>query len=288
MKPTPAAFRWPADATPRLQTAGLFFLDDRHFDYCYRSDTHALHLHEYRGTFRIADRQYPLTPGTLTCTPAGQPSWYDLPQPGQHWCIHFQPAETPTGRLYLSLPLVMPLGPARAETLDRMARITHIWARTTSSDRLAARAAAVATHDLLLYLAMLTQPDAPLPGVPDPIQQVLHLISTRLHRPLRTSDLAARVGWSHNYLARRFRQRTGMTIDEYLLQTRVERARLLLRTTDLPVKQIGARVGMPDPQYFNKQMRRVCGASPSALRRAPRHTAAPSQKKRRGRDSNPG
>jgi AraC-like DNA-binding protein len=35
---------------------------------------------------------------------------------------------------------------------------------------------------------------------------------------------------------------------------------------DLPMKRIAARVGMPDPQHFNKQFRLLTGLSPSAAR----------------------
>jgi len=38
----------------------------------------------------------------------------------------------------------------------------------------------------------------------------------------------------------------------------------------LPIKEIAIRVGLPDPQHFNKIVRRQLGASPSELRR--RHT----------------
>jgi transcriptional regulator GlxA family with amidase domain len=43
-------------------------------------------------------------------------------------------------------------------------------------------------------------------------------------------------------------------------------ARLLLVTTDLPVGAIAARVGVRDPQYFNKLVRRFLGDSPTAIR----------------------
>jgi transcriptional regulator GlxA family with amidase domain len=58
-----------------------------------------------------------------------------------------------------------------------------------------------------------------------------------------------------------------MTIDRFRLVQRVELARLLLSSTTLPIREIGARVGMPDAQHFNKVFRSVVGLPPSACRR---------------------
>ena len=42
-------------------------------------------------------------------------------------------------------------------------------------------------------------------------------------------------------------------------------ARHLFETSDLPVKDVAAAVGIPDPQYFNKQFRRINGMSPTSF-----------------------
>ena len=46
--------------------------------------------------------------------------------------------------------------------------------------------------------------------------------------------------------------------DQYLASAR--------KYTNLPVKQVGVRVGMPDPQHFNKQFRHFTGQSPTSYR----------------------
>jgi two-component system response regulator YesN len=79
-------------------------------------------------------------------------------------------------------------------------------------------------------------------------------------------DLAKGVGLSADYVARLFARRYGMTVQHYLLLRRVELARHLLISSDLRVSEIGREVGLPDPQYFNKQFRRVVGQSPVAFR----------------------
>ena len=92
-------------------------------------------------------------------------------------------------------------------------------------------------------------------------------IETSLAKPMLIGDLAAGVGLSADYVARLFARRYGMTLQHYLLLRRVELARHLLVSSNLLVSEIGGQVGMPDPQYFNKQFRRVVGLSPLAYRR---------------------
>src|SRR6185295_4887236 len=83
---------------------------------------------------------------------------------------------------------------------------------------------------------------------------------------LRVAALARRVGLSQNYLARRFRERFDRTLPGYFLERRIALARQMLLATELSVKEVAARVGISDAQYFNKQFRRFSGESPSACR----------------------
>ena len=94
-------------------------------------------------------------------------------------------------------------------------------------------------------------------------------LDRRLAQPLSVPRLAEVVGLSQSHLARCFRARHGVTIPRYLLTRRVELAQQLLITTDLSIREIGRRVGWPDPQRFNKQFRRITGRSPSAFRGFP-------------------
>lgn len=268
MDPNLHEFRWPLAARPRITTAGCFLLNDQRFAYFYRGPTHAMHLHEYEGRMRTEDRELALAPGILTFSPAGNASTYDLPRPGQHWCVHFNP-EAVGSEPTMSIPRHLNLAANHAEAAQRLARIAHLHQRSTSgidSDRVYSAAATIALQDFLLWIALRDQAGDENAAPREPVRAVMEYINRRLHLSLRISDLAVVAGWSPDYLARRFREQTGQTIARFILHRRIEHARLLLLTTNLPVKQIGARVGMPDPQYFNKQMRRVLGQSPSALR----------------------
>jgi transcriptional regulator GlxA family with amidase domain len=98
------------------------------------------------------------------------------------------------------------------------------------------------------------------------LDRLVEILDERFHEPLTVPDLAREVGLSRNYLARLFRDRMGLTVQRYIANRRMELARHLLSTSRLSIKEIGAKVGWPDPQHFNKQFHRLAGLSPSAAR----------------------
>ena len=54
----------------------------------------------------------------------------------------------------------------------------------------------------------------------------------------------------------------------WVLQVKMERARVLLRTRRLSVAEVGAAVGIADPYYFSKCFKKVIGQSPQAYRQS--------------------
>lgn len=266
------ALPWPATLAPRLKLAGRFPLADRGFSTTYLGPTHALHLHDYPGRMRLGERLIELEPGDLTLSPAGVPSAYHLPEPGRHWCVHFHPADA--GEPAVGLPTHLRLGAAAAYARERLAAVSRLQARALAKpgDLLAAASAAVAFQELLLWC--VARASAP-PGDDVVADKVAAFVETAFAEPLSAGRIARHVGRSPNYVARLFRQRFGMTIPRYVLQRRMAHARHLLETTDLPVARIAERVGVPDPQYFNKLARRFMGASPTAIRAAAQGGASP-------------
>lgn len=82
--------------------------------------------------------------------------------------------------------------------------------------------------------------------------------------------LAASVGMGESTLRRRFKQATGLSPRDYVLQSRVTRARNLLTDTDLPLKTVAARLGYDSVYYFARQFKERTGVAPGAYRRSRR------------------
>ena len=68
-------------------------------------------------------------------------------------------------------------------------------------------------------------------------------------------------------LKRRFKTATGVTLIEYLQNLRVEEAKHLLESGQMPVDEISAMVSYEDPSFFRRLFKRRTGLTPSQYRR---------------------
>jgi len=81
-------------------------------------------------------------------------------------------------------------------------------------------------------------------------------------------DLARIAEVSRFHFARQFRIRTGESPMGYLLRTRIERAKDVLRKDDgATVAGIAAMLGFADQSHFTRTFRRFVGTSPTDYRR---------------------
>jgi len=258
--------RWYGRELPVLRTAGEFPHEDRDFARRYGpSRHHALHLYDYAGTIRVGGDEHRFARGDLTITPARATSRYHLDRPGRHLCVHFLP---PTGRAgpAVRLPVHLPLAGRAELARDRLRWIAALW---RDRSPVGEAAAAAALLDLLLWLAQSARLQQRLSAGPRTlaaVERVARILTDRLHDPIEIGRMSREVGISRNHLSRHFRARFGVSMARYLLRRRMEVARHLLETTDLPVSLIGQRVAIGDPHHFNKQFRKATGMSPSAYR----------------------
>ncbi|MEO3875434.1 helix-turn-helix domain-containing protein [Nonomuraea sp. B12E4] len=88
----------------------------------------------------------------------------------------------------------------------------------------------------------------------------------RLDRPLTLTDLAAHASTSVRTLTRRFHAETGMSPLQWLLQRRIDRARELLETTDLPMDHVAGQSGLGGADSLRKHMIARVGLTPTAYR----------------------
>jgi transcriptional regulator GlxA family with amidase domain len=95
-----------------------------------------------------------------------------------------------------------------------------------------------------------------------------------LDRHLDVASLAARARMSVRTFNRRFQDETGCSPGAWLLGRRVEAARLLLETTDLPVDEVARRSGFGSGAALRAQLRASLGVAPLAYRRTFRGNAA--------------
>jgi AraC-like DNA-binding protein len=69
-----------------------------------------------------------------------------------------------------------------------------------------------------------------------------------------------------SYASRCFSRRFGCTLGEYICRVRMERARLLLRSTTAPIHSIALNVGYPESNYFSRLFKKHTGMTPQQYR----------------------
>lgn len=98
------------------------------------------------------------------------------------------------------------------------------------------------------------------------VERVRRFAHGQLAAPLQLNDLARAAGLSRHHFARAFRRAAGVPPMDYLRQLRIQRARHLLLTTDLPLVEVARQTGFPDRFHFSRVFARVAGVPPSRLR----------------------
>jgi AraC-like DNA-binding protein len=285
MKASSLRLSWPLRYLPKVaaRQAGEFPMIAPGCNHrSYRHRTVALHLHDYAGEMWIGKRRFPLRPGDITFSPSSTTTRYDLAAGGSHLCIHFYPPTVAPRNGTVRLPLHFRIGPRIVAARERFWRvIDHARQSGDNPDAPAGCAASASLQELVLWLYLQSRRTTTSRRgslAEEALAKLSQAIDTSLAKPMSIGELAAGVGLSAEYVARLFAERHGMTLQHYLLLRRMEIARHLLVSSDLLISEIGREVGIPDPQYFNKQFRRMAGQSPLVYRRL---QASPSN--RRGR-----
>lgn len=103
-------------------------------------------------------------------------------------------------------------------------------------------------------------------GGAGPINRAVELINRRVGEEPSVTELARMVGLSEYHFIRVFRQLMGVTPGQYIIISRMNHAKYLLKTTALSVGEIGAMAGYSSESMFTAAFRRTQGMTPTQYR----------------------
>lgn len=99
------------------------------------------------------------------------------------------------------------------------------------------------------------------------IKDAIHYILWNYNNSeLSIKIIADHVGLSQNYLCSLFKQNTNVTVNDFIIQVRMEKVKKLLKNTDFRLYEITEKVGITDPNYMSALFKRCCGLTPSQYR----------------------
>lgn len=98
------------------------------------------------------------------------------------------------------------------------------------------------------------------------VEKVIALMEANLHRNLPLGQMAQAVNLSGSRLRHLFKAETGMSLEQYRKSLRMRKAKELIETTFLSMKQIRSRVRLSDRSHFARDFKRIYGLTPTQYR----------------------
>jgi AraC-like DNA-binding protein len=249
------------DRRPRLLGIQTLVMGDPQRKEIYIHDRWSLILFDYCAEVTIAGHEYDIRPGYAAVIPPRMRRFFRFSGKSLHRVVNWRWEDDERAE-QLKHPVFLDTG-------DRWEAMRATFDEALSLYPIRPRHAEVKLWDLLFSLL----PSARFKGRRrehdhPALTAAVQMIEQDLTGYLSIGDLAKRVGVSQNYLIILFKKKFGLPVNRYIRSRRLQLARRLLEYTDMSVKAIAIRVGIPDPHHFNKCIRRQFALSPTALREA--------------------
>jgi two-component system response regulator YesN len=119
---------------------------------------------------------------------------------------------------------------------------------------------------LARFIPIISYTDRQLQDGKDPIEKIKEYIQLHIEHELTLENLAAIVHLNPQYVSRLFKKKTSLTLTDYIIHSRLEKAKRLLATTNFCVAEISERCGLLDPNYFSRVFRKYEGMTPTQYR----------------------
>lgn len=99
------------------------------------------------------------------------------------------------------------------------------------------------------------------------LRRVQEYIETNLAKPVTLGEIASVAALSQYHFTRSFKAAMGISPLQYVWKRRVEKAKRIMLTTELPMQAVSHMAGFSSQSHFTTVFRRVTGASPTTWRR---------------------
>lgn len=135
-------------------------------------------------------------------------------------------------------------------------------------DRLMSRRSAPVGPLLVPPLGVSTRQSTDILAIDDAeVAKAVHYIRRHAFEGITVEDILREVPLSRRALEHRFRRRLGRTPKEEIQRLRLDQAKSLLSSTDLPLARISDRLGFHQPSYLSAVFKKATGKTPARYRR---------------------
>lgn len=98
------------------------------------------------------------------------------------------------------------------------------------------------------------------------INKAIDFIQIHYSHKIRISEVANYIGLDRKYISKLFKEIVGVTIQEYLISFRINKAKEMMKDRQLSIGDISRSVGYDNPLIFSKIFKKINGLSPSRYR----------------------
>jgi len=99
------------------------------------------------------------------------------------------------------------------------------------------------------------------------IDKVKRFVQDELNQNITLKQISRKLHFNCAYLGQKFKLYENMSFNEYLLQQRMEKAKLLLKKTDLKIYEIANEIGYTEIDWFYKKFKEYTGSSANEYRK---------------------
>lgn len=266
-------------ATPSAATLSLpfYIMEAGHFfarkDYELKRETHNSFLLLYtikgEGTLFSDNISLKLRPGNCAIIDCHAPhEYYSVAENWDFLWIHFNGS----GALPL-LQILYPMATQEIHLIDPPAfeaLLTKILNLTRNNDINSCTEASVHMHNvfhILLQSMLETERDHQKETYSEDIATAVNFIQENYAQPITIDDIIRDIPISKYHFIRLFRRIMGVTPYSYLTNYRINRSKILLRSTQKTIADIAEACGFLDTSNFISQFRKHTGVRPTHYRR---------------------
>ncbi|MBE6650604.1 MAG: helix-turn-helix domain-containing protein [Ruminococcaceae bacterium] len=99
------------------------------------------------------------------------------------------------------------------------------------------------------------------------MEKIDEYVRKNISEKITIEEICREFGISKNKLYSLFKESRNMTVGEYISSQRIERAKFLLSTSDMPISEICGAVGIVEYNYFSRLFKKQTGYTPLSYRK---------------------
>jgi len=253
---------------------------DHHFSWSEGRILHTytiVYITEGSGFFESAPlmRRIRVRAGTVFVLFPGE--WHRYaPDPLTGWVENWIECSGPAFDLAMTLGIINPKKPVFRIGLDPNLILAFDHCHSLAQRNAPAHQAALSTLGLHI-LALLEQAGQSSNRIHRETNNMIGrahmLITERFDQPLKMRELVRELKVGYSQFRQIFKKNTGMTLKQYHLQVRMQKAQNLLTNTSKTVKEISELLGFTSPYHLSKQFKTLTGFAPMHWRARLHHPA---------------